>query len=61
MNLNDDEDMLEVGADGLWSEGLSARFLEHDGHDVITNVPFSQQLMKETEKKNKQARVIIIN
>ncbi len=47
MNLDDDEDMLEMGADGLWSEGLGARLLEHDRHDVVTDVPLPQQLMKQ--------------
>lgn len=46
MDLNDDEDMLEVGADGLWSEGEGARLLEHDCHDVVTDVSLPQQLMK---------------
>lgn len=45
MNLNNDEDVLEVGADGLWSEGQSAWLLEHDRHDVVANVPFPQQLL----------------
>lgn len=40
VNLNDDEDVLEVGADGLRGEGQSARLLEHDRHDVVADVPF---------------------
>lgn len=55
MNLNDDEDMLKMGADGLWSEGQSAGFLEHDGHDVITDVPLSQQLMIETQSQTNRS------
>lgn len=47
MNLNDDEDMLEVRADGLWSEGQGAWLLEHDCHNVITDVSLPQQLMEQ--------------
>lgn len=45
MNLNDDEDMLEMGADGLWGEGQGAWLLEHDCHDVVSDVSLPQQLM----------------
>lgn len=38
MNLDDDEDVLEMRADGLGSEGQSAWLLEHDCHDVVTDV-----------------------
>lgn len=38
VNLNDDEDMLEMWADGLRSEGQSAWLLEHDRHDVVSDV-----------------------
>lgn len=58
MNLNDDEDMLEMGADGLWSERLGAGLLEHDRHDVVADVSLPQQLMKQnrdTEKCIKEA------
>lgn len=58
MNLHDDEDVLEMGADGLWSEGHSARLLEHDRHDVVTDVALPQQLTRpnrNTEKLIKPA------
>lgn len=46
MNLHDDEDVLEMGADGLRSKGHSARLLEHDRHNVVTDVALPQQLMR---------------
>lgn len=53
MNLNDDEDMLEMRADGLWSEGQGARLLEHDCHNVVTDVSLPQQLMEQNRDKQK--------
>lgn len=47
MNLNDDEDVLEMGADGLWSEGQSARLLENDRHNVVSDVSLPQQLTRQ--------------
>lgn len=44
MHPYDDEDMLKVRADGLGSEGVSARLLEHDGHYVVPYVALPQQL-----------------
>lgn len=41
---NDDEDVLEVRSDGLGSEGVSPGLLEHDGHYVVPDVAFPQQL-----------------
>lgn len=65
MNLNDDEDMLEMGADGLWSERLGSWLLEHDCHDIVTDMSFPQQLTtqnRDTENLlNKQVRVITVN
>lgn len=46
MNLNDDEDVLEMGADGLWSEGQSAWLLENDRHNVVSDVSLPQQLTR---------------
>ncbi len=59
MNLNDDEDMLEMGADGLWSEGQCAGLLKHDCHDVVTDVSLPQQLTEQNrhaEKRVKETR-----
>lgn len=44
MHPNDDEDVLEVRSDGPGSEGVSPGLLEHDGHDVVPDVAFPQQL-----------------
>lgn len=38
------EHVLEVRADGGGAEGLAAWFLEHDGHDVVAYVAFTQEL-----------------
>lgn len=43
---HDDEDVLEVRADGLGGEGVSPGLLEHDGHNVVPDVAFPQQLVK---------------
>lgn len=56
MNLDDDEDMLEVRADGLWSEGQGARLLEYDCHDVVTDVSLPQQLMEQTGDTQRRAK-----
>lgn len=40
-----DEDMLKVRANDLGGEGVSARFLEHDGHYVVPYVALPQQLV----------------
>lgn len=50
MHPHDDEYVLKVRADGLGSEGVRTRLLEHDGHDVIPDVALPQQLI--IEKKN---------
>lgn len=47
MHAHDDEDVLEVRADGLGSEGMSPGLLEHDGHYVVPDVAFPQQLVIE--------------
>ena len=49
MNLNYDEDMLEMGADGLWSEGQSTWLLENDRHNVVSDVSLPQQLMRQNQ------------
>lgn len=56
MNLNDDEDMLKMRANRLWSEGQSARLLEHDCHDVITDVPLPQQLTRQRKQRVKSLK-----
>lgn len=38
------EHVLEVRADGRGAEGLAAWFLEHDGHNVVADVAFPQEL-----------------
>jgi len=58
MDLNDDEDVLEVGADGLWREGQGAGLLEHDRYNVVTDVSLPQQLERQnrdTERFIKEA------
>lgn len=55
MNLNDDEDMLEMWANGLWSEGQGAWLLEHDCHNVVTDVSLSQQLMEQNRHTHSNA------
>lgn len=45
----DDEDVLKVGANVPGSEGVSTWLLEHNGHDVVPNVAFPQQLEKKVE------------
>ena len=42
----DDEDMLKVRANGPGSERVSPWLLEHNGHNVVPNVAFPQQLGK---------------
>lgn len=44
----DDEDVLKVRANVPWSEGVSTWLLEHNGHDVVPNVAFPQQLEKKS-------------
>lgn len=45
MHPYDDEDMLKVRADGLGSEGVSTRLLEHNSHYVVPYVALPQQLV----------------
>lgn len=47
MHPDEDEHMLKVRANGLGCEGMSSRLLEHNGHDVVPNVAFPQQLVIE--------------
>lgn len=44
MSPHHQEDVLKMRADGGGAEGLAARFLEHDGHDVVANVAFPKEL-----------------
>ena len=44
LHPHDDEDVLEMGADDSWGELATARLLKDDGHNVVTYMPFSQQL-----------------
>lgn len=45
MHPYNDEDVLEVRANGLGGEGVSAGLLEHDGHYVVPYVALPQQLV----------------
>lgn len=54
---HDDEHMLEVGADGLGGEGVSAGLLEHDGHYVVAYVALPQQLVSEKQQNNIQTSI----
>lgn len=44
MHTDDDEDVLEVGADVLRGERQSPRLLEDDGDYVVPDVPLPQEL-----------------
>lgn len=44
MGPHHQEHMLEVRTDGAGAEGLAARLLEHDGHNVVANVALPQEL-----------------
>lgn len=44
---DNDEDMLKVRANSLGGERMSTGLLEHDGHDVVPDVAFPQQLAKQ--------------
>ena len=47
VHAHDDEDMLKVRANGPGGEGVSSWLLEHNGHNVVSNVAFPQQLKKQ--------------
>lgn len=50
---NDDEHMLELGADALRCEGQSSRLLKHNRHNVVADVPLAQKLKQyKTSVKN---------
>lgn len=51
MHTDNDEDVLEVGADVLRGERLSPRLLKDDGDDVVPDVPLPQQL-KDSEHEH---------
>lgn len=57
VNFNDDEHMLEMGADVFGCEGQGAGLLKHDGDDVISYVPLSEQLVREENKQRRTGRV----
>lgn len=38
--MHDDEDVLEMRANVFGCEGQRSRLLEHDGHNVVPDVPF---------------------
>lgn len=42
MSAHDDKDVLEVGADVFGGEGECPGFLEHNGNNVVPNVPLPQ-------------------
>ena len=44
VHSHDDEDVLEVGADGAGGEGQRSGLLEDDGDDVVPDVPLPQEL-----------------
>jgi len=44
VHADNDEDVLEVGADVLGGEGQRPGLLEDDGHDVVPYVPLPQEL-----------------
>lgn len=44
MHFDDDEDVLKVGPDAFWSKRKCSRLLEDNGHDVISYMPFPQEL-----------------
>lgn len=50
MHFDDDKDMLEVGPDALGSKGKCSRLLEDNGHDVVSYVPFPQELQSRSEQ-----------
>lgn len=54
MHPYDDEDVLEVRADGLGSEGMGPGLLEHDGHYVVPDVAFPQQLAKTNQTAHRR-------
>ena len=51
MHPDNDEDMLKVRANGLGGERVSTGLLEHDGHDVVTDVALPQQLVVEKQQR----------
>lgn len=44
VHTDDDEDVLEVGADVLWGERQSSRLLKDDGDYVVPDVSLPQEL-----------------
>ena len=44
MHFDYDEDMLKVGPDAFWSKRKCSGLLEDNGHDVISYMPFPQEL-----------------
>ena len=44
VHSHNDEDVLEVGADGAGGEGQRPGLLEDDGDDVVPDVPLPQEL-----------------
>lgn len=51
VDFNDDEHMLEMGPDVFGCEGQGTGLLKHDGDDVISYVPLSEQLVREENKQ----------
>lgn len=47
VNFNDDKHVLEMGANVFGCEGQSTGLLKHDGHNVISYVSLSEQLVRE--------------
>lgn len=44
MHFDNDKHMLEVGPDAFGSKRKCSRLLEDNGHDVVSYVPFPQEL-----------------
>lgn len=43
-NSDHNEHMLKVRSNVLWCEWKCTRFLKHDGDNVVSNMPFSEEL-----------------
>lgn len=54
MHLHHHEDVLEVRADVLGTEGLGPGLLEHDGDDVVPDVALSEQLWGRQTKHRRE-------
>ena len=46
---DNNKDVLELGAHGVWREGQGTWLLEHNGDNVVADVAFPQQLQANSE------------